>query len=313
MARQNQTPKHQRSMNKFCLLFSMMICVCALGADIDINPDRRNWHIELKRIAANFSSTSIRNQEPYEGFSDSRITGDSQLMLQGFFDLGIDFYAPRYVIFNSIDADYGRTIIYPKNEPKISNRTSDRIILSSDYTHRIWYIPRFIGGFEIGPFIKLNYQTEFDPPAEHDRRQIVRGNGGIKFFDGLYLKDLHLNIFGEKDFAITTASESLGWEGGIKIEYALNKYSKIYYYTNFRHYIHNSAPATYNPLYQLEIELRVDSKFYKKTALAPFVKYYALQGRDIKQTGSSLLLGFSFSLGYTFIDATKKPFSPISN
>lgn len=136
-------------MNRFCLFLSMIICVYALGTDIDINPDRRNWHIELKRIAANLSSTSIRNQEYYTSFSDSRITGDSQLMIQGFFDLGIDFYAPRYVVFNSINADYGRTIIYPKGEAKIDNRTIDRIVLSSDYTHRIWYIPRFIGALKL--------------------------------------------------------------------------------------------------------------------------------------------------------------------
>ena len=157
--------------------------MASFGADIDINPDKRGWHIELKRIAANLSSTSIRRQEYYTEFSDSRIKGDSQMIVQAFFDLGIDFYAPRYVVFNAINADYGRTILYPQNMPRIDNTTIDRIILSSDYTHRIWYIPSFAGGFEIGPYLKFNYQTEFAPPSGFDRKQIVRFNGGMKFFD----------------------------------------------------------------------------------------------------------------------------------
>lgn len=283
------------------ILCLCIFCVMSLyGVGIDVNPDKRGWHIELKRIAANVSSTSIQGQTEYESFSDSRISGDSQLIGQGYFDLGVDFYAPRYVIFNSALAEYGRTILVRGNE-RINNTTLDRILISTDYTHRIWYVPTFVGGFEVGPFLKANYQSGFE-----DRRQIVRLNAGAKLFDGVYLKDLHINIFTEEDFAKSTASKNYGWESGIKIEYKFSKDSKFYYYTNLRHYLHSSAPESYNPLYQLEIEARVDTKLYKKLAIAPFVKYYALQGRYIDEIGSNLFIGFSLSFGYTFLYATKR-------
>ncbi len=214
--------------------------------------------------------------------------------------MGLDFYAPRYVVFNSILAEYGRTILVVENE-RISNTTLDRILLSTDYTHRIWYVPTFVGGFEVGPFFKLNYQSGFE-----NRHQIIRFNTGIKLFDGVYIKDLHLNAFSEKDFALNIESENYGWESGIRLEYKVNENTKFYYFTNFRHYLYSSAPQSYNPLYQLEIEARVDTKLYKKLAIAPFIKYYALQGRHISQTGSNLFVGFSLSFGYTFLDATKK-------
>lgn len=279
-----------------------MLCAipCAFGAGIDVNPDKRGWHIELKRISTNISSTTIRGQDEYVNFSDSRIKGDSQLIAQGYFDLGLDFYAPRYVVFNSTLAEYGRTILVREDE-KISNTTLDRILISTDYTHRIWYIPTFVGGFEVGPSVKANYQTGFE-----NRRQITRINAGIKLFDGVYIKDLHLNAFSEKDFALKTESENYGWEGGIKLEYKFQQGSKFYYFTSFRHYLYSSAPEEYDPLYQLEVEVRLDTKFYKRLAIAPFVKYYALQGRNIPTKGDNLLLGFSFSFGHIFIDATRK-------
>ena len=182
----------------FTLIVLYMLCAMpyAFGAGIDVNPDKRGWHIELKRISTNLSSTTISGQDEYVKFSDSRIKGDSQLIAQGHFDLGLDFYAPRYVVFNSTLAEYGRTILVRENE-KISNTTLDRILISTDYTHRIWYIPTFAGGFEIGPSIKANYQTGFE-----NKRQITRLNAGIKLFDGVYIKDLHLNAFSEKDFAL---------------------------------------------------------------------------------------------------------------
>ncbi len=285
---------------KICAMLLCLGAIQSLGAEIDINPDKRGWHIELKRIAANLSSTSIRGQNEYINFSDSRVKGDSQLIAQGLFDLGLDFYAPRYVVFNSILAEYGRTILVVENE-RISNTTLDRILLSTDYTHRIWYVPTFVGGFEVGPFFKLNYQSGFE-----NRHQIIRFNTGIKLFDGVYIKDLHLNAFSEKDFALNIESENYGWESGIRLEYKVNENTKFYYFTNFRHYLYSSAPQSYNPLYQLEIEAREDTKLYKKLAIAPFIKYYALQGRHISQTGSNLFVGFSLSFGYTFLDATKK-------
>lgn len=74
------------------ILCLCIFCVMSLyGVGIDVNPDKRGWHIELKRIAANVSSTSIQGQTEYESFSDSRISGDSQLIGQGYFDLGVDF------------------------------------------------------------------------------------------------------------------------------------------------------------------------------------------------------------------------------
>ncbi|MCX2717243.1 hypothetical protein OQH61_05775 [Helicobacter sp. MIT 21-1697] len=285
-------------------IYIIFLCLGAMqifSAEIDVNPDKRGWHIELKRIAANLSSTSIRGQEEYAEFSDSRIKGDSQLIAQGFFDLGLDFYAPRYVVFNSVLAEYGRTILVVDNKQRISNTTLDRILLSTDYTHRIWYVPTFVGGFEVGPFFKLNYQSGFE-----NRHQIIRFNMGMKLFDGVYIKDLHLNAFSEKNFTLKVESENYGWESGIRLEYKFNEDTKFYYFTNFRHYLYSSAPESYNPLYQLEIEARVDTKLYKKLAIAPFIKYYALQGRHISQTGNNLFVGFSLSFGYTFLDATKK-------
>lgn len=286
------------------LCAALLILFCA---EIDVNPDKRGWHIELKRLAANISSTTIYNQEYYEDFSDSRLKGNSQTTIQGFFDLGVNYYAPRYVVFNNASGDYGKNIYKPKNEPRFENKTLDRIILSTDYTHRIWYVPTFAGGFEIGPSARILYQTQFEPAIGFDRRQIVRFSGGFKLFDGVYIKDLHLNAFSENDFAKTSQYQSFGWESGIKFEYKFSKDTKLYYYTNYRKYVFNADNTPYNPKHQLEIEVRFDSNLHDRLSVAPFVKYYALQGENIPRTGINVYIGIAFAFGHTFLDATKKP------
>lgn len=294
-----------RKERKMKILYCILCIFCifnmqSLSAEIDTNPDKRGFHIELRRIATNLSSISIRGQDEYVDFSDSRIKGDSQFILQGAFDMGIDYYAARYVIFNAATADYGRTTLLRPQE-RINNTTIDRIILSTDYTHRIWYIPTFAGGFEIGPYARASFQTGFENP-----RKITRVNAGIKLFDGTYIKDLYLNGFVEKDFASLTQADNYGWELGLRFEYKFHDKSRFYSLTNFRHYLNSTAQPSFNPLYQLELEVRVDSKIYEKFALAPFIKFYALQGRYMPSLGSNLVVGFSMSFGHIFLDATRR-------
>ncbi|RDU55080.1 hypothetical protein CQA49_00955 [Helicobacter sp. MIT 00-7814] len=289
----------------FCAIFALIFLIpktCALADDDAIFKEQKvGWQIDLKRISINFSSTTLRNQDIYSIAADTRLQGDSQIVAQGYLNLNMDYYTPNFVIFNSLLAEYGRTIIFPKNAPSVDNKTLDRILLSSDYTQRLWEFDSFLGFsswyFELGPYSKLAYQTEFVASSTLGRRQIVRANIGVKLFSGLVLKDFALTLFGEKDFNPNIQAQSLGMELGMVYEKKFKNSGKLYYMLNARDYIFSTTSSAYDPKYSLEFELRYDLSLYKNLNIAPFMKVYALQGKYFDRSGSNVMLGMVFSFG----------------
>ncbi|PAF53589.1 hypothetical protein BKH42_05255 [Helicobacter sp. 13S00482-2] len=272
--------------------------------DVDANKD--GWNLELKKISLNFTSASLKNQTIYKDFSNNRIKGDSQIVGQAFGNFEANYYAKNFVIFNSLIAEYGRNIIYPQNSEKIDNKTLDRILIGTDYTQRIWKIEKILGGFEIGPYVQLGYQTEFTPQAGLDRRKILRFNTGFKIFDGQYIKNLHLNIFGEEDFTYKAPIESFGIETGLNVEHKIEDNITFEYQFNFRSYLLNNYPASHNPEYELELNAKLDTKVYKNFSVAPFISFYMLKGRYFKEVGTNVFIGVSISYSQIFIDAKQK-------
>ena len=258
------------------------------------------WQIDLKQMSINFSSTTLQNQDLYAISADTRLQGDSQIVAQGILSLNADYYTRNFVVFNSLLAEYGRTVIFPKDSKTIDNKTIDRILLSSDYTQRLWEINEAFGvskwHFEFGPYSMLSYQTEFVPStSEVGRRQIVRINAGLKLFSGIVLKDFMLTAFGEKDFNPNIATQSFGYEIGLSLDKRLRNTTNLTFMLNFRDYLHNTTQSEYNPKYYLETEVRYNLNLYKKLKIAPFAKLYALQGKNMRVSGNNIMIGVVFS------------------
>ncbi len=271
--------------------------------NLDIDSDREGWRIELQRISLNFSATQIDNQELYASFSNNKITGNSQLIVQGYGNLMVDYYARRFVFFNSFLGEYGQTVVYPKNNIRVNNKTLDRILLSTGYTQRIWKIEKF-GNLELGPFAQLNFQTQFTPtmPLPY-RRKILRFQAGFRLFDGVYIQNLSVGVFGEEDFSdIKRLAESMGAETTINIKKKIREGVDLSGYINYRHYIVNNYSNERNPEFELELNMRLDTVILKNLTIAPFVSLYLLKGRYIEQAGTNLFVGVALGYGRVFKD-----------
>ncbi len=272
-----------------------------------LTPDTQKlgWDIGFDRISVDFSSTSMKNQQAYQNFSNTYFGGNSQLLFEGNLFFHSNYYAPKFVIFNFAFGEYGRNIISPRNSPKIDNTTLDKVFLGSDYTYRAWNFDA-LGGFDLGPFVQLSYQTQFTRPQTRDRTQILALNAGFKLFDNPYLKTLNLSLFGEENFTYSTPTESMGLSLSLKGEYGFNDFVKIKGFLDFKQYLYNNLPRLYSPSSELEFDLRLDSRIFHTFSIAPFVNFRLLQGRYLSTSATSLILGVSLSYAQIYLKA-KKP------
>lgn len=297
----------------FFVLFILDSVFCAAPSpvmpqwgNLDVDSKREGWKVDLQRISLNFTSMQLSNQNLYESFSNNKIIGNSQSVIQAYMNFMVDYYSKSFVFFNSILAEYGQTTIAPKNEKRIINKTLDRLTFSTGYTQRLWSLKRF-GSGELGPFIQLSYQTEMLPSLVLPyRKKFLRLNSGLRIFDGVYFKNIGITTFLEEDFSNpNNFARSFGLETSLNMKKKLREGVDLSGILNYRHYLINNYEKDKRPEYELEFNLRLDTKIWKDLTISPFISMYVIKGRYINVAGQNLFFGVSFGYGKVIKDNKK--------
>ena len=264
---------------------------------------KQGWQVELKKLAFDLTSTEVRHAKNYEGFSDARLTSDSQTSVRGAWDSIADYHARHFVWTNELWMDYGRTKIRPMEGETLTNENADKILVQTGYTQRLWKVNDFLGGFEIGPFADVGYQTEFTKPRHAPRARIWRGTAGIKLFDGKYLKKFYVAAVGERDMTYSPTSDKLAWESAIELELPVREGVKFKTSALWRDYLHSSHKHPTDLDWEFTADARLDVQVYKDLFVAPFISYYTAQGKYIAPRGENVYIGVSFSFSHIFHEA----------
>lgn len=283
-------------------LFVLAAFIC-LGGAVFAQDGKKGWQVELKKIAFDFTSTEVKNAKEYNGFSDARLSADSQTAVRGALDFISDYHAEHYLWTNELTADYGRTKIRPVEGQTLTNENADKILLTTGYTQRLWKVQDVLGGFEAGPFFNLGYETEFTKPDNSPRKKILRGTAGVKLFEGRYIKSLFAAVVGERDFTYNPGASKLAWEAGFKIEQPVREGVTAKYSVLFRDYLSSSEKRDTDLDYEFSADARLDVQLYKNLYLAPFVSYYTAQAKYFGPRGENVYIGVSLSFSHLFSEA----------
>jgi hypothetical protein len=257
---------------------------------------KTGWQLDLKRAALNLTTTQVKNADVYANFPDSRLSADTQTLMQGFLNFETSYNAQKYLWTNGIIAEYGKTTIKPTHGAQTKTENADKIVLTSDIAYKIWQVENYLGGFYAGPFANISYETEFTRQSNVPRKKLMRSLLGAKAFEGKYIKSLHAAAVFEEDFTYSKeTSANLAWEAGLNIEHAIREGVKVSYGLLFRDYIDNNEELPTNLDYEFEASARMDVLVYKNMAIAPFINYYIAQGKYTAGLGQNLYVGVSFS------------------
>ncbi|WP_428898315.1 hypothetical protein Dip518_000507 [Parelusimicrobium proximum] len=288
-------------LKKASLLFAVVF-LCAAGAFAQ-DKSKMGWELLLDRASLNLTNTTVKHSTRYDGFPNSKLTADSQTLIQGYMNLQGNYYAPSYVWGNTLLAEYGRTKVRPADGDTLTTENADRILFTTDYTMRLWDIKDFLGGFEAGPFANVGYETEFTSQAGANRKQVVRGKLGAKAFEGKYVKNLYAAAVFEEDFTYSPDSQKMAWEAGVKLEKELREGVKAQFTGLFRDYFYESEDHATDIDYEFELDARMDVLVLKNLSVAPFINYYAAQAKHFGGLGQNIFVGVSFSFSHVFLAA----------
>lgn len=275
--------------------FLLFTCLVLAGLSYAEEAQNGAWHLELRDLSLQITNTDVNNAEYYQGYSNPRLTADSQTLIQGNFDLMSKYDREKMLWANNLLMQYGQVTIKPVGEDEIKNTSVDKILFTTDYTHKLFKVDDFLGGFTFGPFLNAGYQTEFTKEEDTPRYRVLRGKAGLRLFEGKYLKDLYAAAVIEYDFTYPEEVTKYAWEAGFKIEQPINDKSKAVYTAMIRDFFHFDNPSVNNLSYELELDARLNTEIMKDLAIAPFINYYQGKGVGNDRTGSNLYIGVAIS------------------
>ncbi len=261
-----------------------------------VNETPSVWKANFRRVALEMSSTQVSNAEQYQDSPSSKLSADSQTVFKGVFDFSLENEQLDAQWNNSLFMEYGKTKLKEADGTKTTNENADKILLSTDYARKVWRYEEA----DVGPFVNLGYQTEFTANNDSPRTQIIRGKGGIKLFNGVYIKELYAAIVEELDLTYSKSDTKTAYEIGIRSEYPLRDGVKFQLDGYFRDYVYYSRYVGTDFRYEFDITGRMDVKITDTLSLAPYINYYQAQDRQTPVKGSNFIIGVALSFSNIF-------------
>ena len=268
-----------------------------------MNGDRRiygQWRFNLKKVSLQATSTQVSNAGYYQNFSNSRLTSDSQKFIQGSFIAAEEYYKDRVRWNNNLDMEYGRISLHSYDGMRSSNESVDKISLASDYTYKFTDVKDILGGFSLGPFLSLGYDTEFTRNDGAPRYKAMQGKGGLRLFEGQYIKNLYLAVVPEIDFTYPTPANKYAWEFGVNAEHKINDDTKAVYGAMIRDFFIADNKNGTDYRYELQLDASLQTEIWSNLSVAPFISYYRAKAVSFDEVGSNLYIGVSFSYSRIF-------------
>ncbi len=250
----------------------------------------------FRRIALEFSNTSVSHAEEYQDSPISEFNADSEMQINGVFDFVLEYQQNHFTWNNGLYMEYGKTKIKKANGEKTSNEDADEILVTTDLAQKLWKVQTA----DLGPFASIGFQTEFTANQDAPRNKVARLKGGLKLFNGQYLEELYIAMVGESDFTYSPTNYKSAAEIGFRANYPIREGVKFAAEGYFRPYFSFSQYEATDLKYDLNVKARMDVSITQTLALAPYVSYRLGKARGASVTGSNFMIGLSFQYADLF-------------
>lgn len=245
----------------------------------------------LRRLGLEVSSTSVSNAKEYQNSPVSQLNSDSQTLIRGILDFVLEYETDMSRWDNSVYMNYGKTKIKAYNEASETTENEDKILLTSDYTYKVFKFQNI----DLGPFASIAYQTEFTRNEDAPRMKVFRGKTGMKLLNGKVIKDLYIAGVGEYDMTYSENVSKFAGEVGWRLEDSLRDGVKMSTDGYFRKYFSYSHYIGTDLKYDLSLTARMDVDVTKTLTFGPYLSYRLAKSREAEKHGSNFMIGLSIS------------------
>lgn len=148
------------------------------------------WRVNFRDISLNVRQTKVQSSDAFAAVPNSRVQGFDELLIGGAFKTDAEYLHREYKWTNTLEMEYAKDRISPRNGPATTNLSSNRIMFLTLDTKRLGGVPYGWLARSWGPSIGLQYDGEFQAAPGLRRKQVYSVFPGVEFFDGSVVRTL---------------------------------------------------------------------------------------------------------------------------
>ena len=157
------------------------------------------WRLNFRDVGLNLRQTKVVRSDEFNAVPNSRVQGFNELLVGGVFKADAEYLKSESKWTNTVEAEYAKSRIEPRNAPATVNLAANRIMLLTLGTQRAGQIRREWLARSWGPSLGLQYDGEFEAALGLRRKQAYSLFPGVEFFDGTFVRSLVLSGILKRD------------------------------------------------------------------------------------------------------------------
>lgn len=262
---------------------------------------RAVWRINLRSLSLQLVNTGVSGPAAYGQVNESRLSAVNQTRMQGSGRLFSEYHSGKFRLDSGISADYGKTVLRPRGQPRLTTESADQLIYQSELLYRLRSYNGKLGRLVLGPYASAAYDTEFSRAEPLPLRKVLRGGAGLKLFEGAALQELYAGVTTEQVYTYRPARTKFAAEAGFRLGTPLPGTAFMLNADGtYRNFARSRFDTVYDLKERLELNLKLSTRLYGDIMLSPFAQYFLAKGKKLPGSASNLTVGFSLEYSRLF-------------
>lgn len=253
------------------------------------------WRIDFRDLSLNLQNTQVVRADAFDSVPNSRIQGSNELLIGGSLKTDADYLLREYKWGNSLELDYARSRLSPRNQPPVTNITANRLSLTTGGTRRV-------GGTVLGPWLArswgpslaLNYEGQLEATPPLRRRQVYSLYPGVEFYEGTFVRTLRLAANIKRDYSADRVYTQYGLRTRALFGRSFGAAAlKLEGEAWANYFIRTTRDQPQDLLWESDVNIKLRIPIRRHLTVAPFLDFYSFALKTQRLWGYSAMTGVS--------------------
>lgn len=250
------------------------------------------WKLNFRDIGLNIQNTKVARDDAFNAVPNSRIQGFDELLVGGVLKTDAEYLKQPYRWINTIEMEYARSRLRPRDQPPVTNTTANRITLLTSGTRRAGLIHEEWFARSYGPSLGLAFDGQFEASPGLRRKQIYSAYPGVSFYDGTWVRSFELSGNIKRDLSRDPPNTQTGLHSRLLVSKDIGAAPVTLQGELFTNYFFLTRADTAQDLRvegAADLKLRVPLR--KHLTVAPFFDFYFFALKTRRLWGYSAMMG----------------------